>query len=318
MKRLWLILRHPGQFFQIMKEERGYGGPFKYYLFLLLIQFLVVNSIMVYAVTSLSSAMASSPIDMSMFYSMLLSNVFYTNFFLLLSILLIFVLAGIYHLFAKILGAKGGYNSTFKALVYAGTPSVPVMVIALPSLLIDATGFLIMGLSLLAFLWVTFLFVKGLSVFHGISKIRALLVWVIPVILLLVVTVLLAGLAWVFLSQYVNNVVSTQAQIVDAYCSVGTTSNVVLMNIGTDTISLGSCSEGSVNGASAECGDLSVTKTSGGTMNGGFSSTSMDPGDTTTFSDACTTEGAPATCAYRFLAGSGMSAPITATLTCSG
>ncbi|MFH8119787.1 MAG: archaellin/type IV pilin N-terminal domain-containing protein [Candidatus Aenigmatarchaeota archaeon] len=107
---------------------------------------------------------------------------------------------------------------------------------------------------------------------------------VIATLLILVITIALAGMAYV----YISGVFTMQTQgieVVDAYC-VGNNVNITIRNIGTRTISAnnGTCTQ------TAPSGDSCSSRT--------FPSSDLQPGNTTLITDSCTGIGARI-CAYR-------------------
>ena len=141
---------------------------------------------------------------------------------------------------------------------------------------------------------------------------------IIAVIILLLITVALAGMAWVFLSNYFSGLTSKNIQLIDYSC-VGNNARVVVKNAGTSTISLASCS---VSGAVLTCTDMTVIKTTGGNIGtvaagtgfgGATSLTTTGTTNLATFNDSCT-----GTCTYRFSTptGAGGPSPNVATVNC--
>ncbi|MBI2005165.1 MAG: hypothetical protein HYS80_00170, partial [Candidatus Aenigmarchaeota archaeon] len=102
------------------------------------------------------------------------------------------------------------------------------------------------------------------------------------------------------------------------YCSAGTTSRVTFRNVGTTDIGFvnGDCNPASGN--TVTCGNIGVTRTSGGgtaALDG--NDATMEPGTTSDLIDtACTTGGTPRTCVYRITPPSGRS--VVATVSCTG
>lgn len=90
---------------------------------------------------------------------------------LLLLIVLNFALAVVYHVFVKLLGGKGGFDATYKAVSYAATPSALFGWIPVLGLLITLHYF--------------YLNVKGIAVLHEISPRRAFWALFLPVIIAL-------------------------------------------------------------------------------------------------------------------------------------
>jgi flagellin-like protein len=143
---------------------------------------------------------------------------------------------------------------------------------------------------------------------------------IIAVIILLLITVALAGMAWAFLQGYFGSLTTKNIVAAGGYCSGGNSANVIIKNIGTDRISVGSCNlAGSIPNAGSTCGDLTIARTDSNTaMVGKLSISSfLNGGATMTFTDTNCTTATPKTCTYIFTAGSGIG-PATASVECQG
>ncbi len=143
---------------------------------------------------------------------------------------------------------------------------------------------------------------------------------IIATILMLMITIALAGTAYLFISGSLTQNIQG-IEVVDEFCQGGTTAVLTFRNAGTNAITYvnGACADGGV--ALATCGSLSIRRTSpsadfaAGQPTG--NSASIDPGTTATLSDtSCTTAGNARTCVYRITPPSGRS--VTATVGCTG
>lgn len=93
------------------------------------------------------------------------------------------VLAGVIHVFAYLLGARGGYSKTFAAVCY-GTAVAPLAaVFTLLSAVVPLAGLV----SALVGLWALQIQYRGLQHFHDISPTRAGLAVILPIVIVLVV-----------------------------------------------------------------------------------------------------------------------------------
>jgi flagellin-like protein len=137
---------------------------------------------------------------------------------------------------------------------------------------------------------------------------------IIAVIILLLITVALAGMAWAFLSGYFTGMTGKTIAVVDYSCVNSNTAQVIIRNSGTGTIDLGTCTvAGSITTSTFTCGDLTITRTSGAMAGKLDKSGNLNQGLNVIFTDACT-----GPCSYRFVtssAGIGPN-PNTATVTC--
>jgi flagellin-like protein len=146
---------------------------------------------------------------------------------------------------------------------------------------------------------------------------------IISIIVLLLITVSLAGAAYMFLSSYMTGFTG-QAVQASGLCVAGTEAYITVTNMGTQPIVLGACNTpGSITGQSGNCGDITVVRTDGGNMDAYFNGTSIpaaEPGKLykDVFRDAgCTITGTPARCTYAFTRAGEMQ-PVTVTVNCGG
>ncbi|MFH1420702.1 MAG: YIP1 family protein [Candidatus Aenigmatarchaeota archaeon] len=96
-------------------------------------------------------------------------------------ILMIFIVAGLMHLFVMLLGIDREWNKyflTLKVSVYAMTPFVLLGWIPI--------------VSLIASVWLVYLMVKGISVFYQVKMTKAFLVAILPFALLIALSMLMS------------------------------------------------------------------------------------------------------------------------------
>jgi len=144
---------------------------------------------------------------------------------------------------------------------------------------------------------------------------------VIAVILMLMITMALAGSAYLFISGAFSR--QTQGiELVDAFCVGGLEARILFRNAETNDITfVGSggtflgCTP--TTGSPATCGSISVNRLSGGgTASFGGDRTPVAPGTTATLRDTgCTTAGTTRTCIYR-ITSSGRA--VEASVPCTG
>ena len=144
---------------------------------------------------------------------------------------------------------------------------------------------------------------------------------IIAVIILLLITVALAGMAWAFLSGYFTGMTAKTIAVVDYSCINGNQAQVIIRNAGTGpiTMSAGCAAAGGVGGGTSNvttCGDLTISKTGGPTMNGQLNSAGpLNVNQNVILTDTCPSGN---TCSYRVVtssAGIGPN-PNVATVTC--
>lgn len=140
---------------------------------------------------------------------------------------------------------------------------------------------------------------------------------IIAVIILLLITVALAGMAWTFLSGYFSGMTAQNIQLIDYSCSAGT-SRTIIRNSGTQAISMGASCTGTFPGTVATCGDMTVIKTTGTFAAAPTTNPtgSIAIGLTTTFTETGLAAGS--THVYRFSTptGAGGPSPNVATVNC--
>jgi flagellin-like protein len=146
---------------------------------------------------------------------------------------------------------------------------------------------------------------------------------IISIIVLLLITISLAGAAYVFLGGVMTANIGRVVQA-SGMCVAGTEAFLTVTNMGTMAIDLGTCDTNPVSGQSASCGDLVVVRTDGGSMAGAtFDSNTIPASEVNrvfraTFRDpGCTTAGNPNTCKYAFTR-AGETQPVEVTVSCSG
>jgi len=100
-------------------------------------------------------------------------QIFYAFLFYLLGLGFIFVTAGIVHLWIKLFKGTNTYSKTFELLVYSGTPSM----------LLSWIPFL----GFIANIWSLILLILGTAQIHKMDRVKAVLIYVIPLIALMVI-----------------------------------------------------------------------------------------------------------------------------------
>jgi flagellin-like protein len=147
---------------------------------------------------------------------------------------------------------------------------------------------------------------------------------IISIIVLLLITVSLAGAAYVFLGGYMTGLTGKSIQVSNpGACAGGTSAVITVTNLGSLPITLGACT---ISGSTATCGDITVIRQDTGTIDAAatFSAATIDPYQpgslsSATFTDpGCHTLGNPAdVCRYAFSV-AGQSAISESQVTCSG
>lgn len=184
--RFLAVLGSPGRFFMMVKPEKGYDTPVKYYLFLMFIQIIIANALL-----GLSLWLGSAFFDPSLVNPLMgiigintAADFLFANVGLAINIVLLFAVAWLLNKIIRAMGGKGELVDTLKGLVYSYTPNVILTLVSLPLVLgmmvmgIDPGMILVVGsisfvISLVFGVWVLYLSLKSQAVFHDISMGKA-------------------------------------------------------------------------------------------------------------------------------------------------
>jgi hypothetical protein len=180
--RFLAVLGSPGKFFMMVKHEKGYETPVKYYLFLMFIQIIIANALL-----GLSLWLGSAFFDPSLVNPLMgiigintAADFLFANVGLVINLVMLFAVAWLLNKVLRGLGGKGELVDTLKGLVYSYTPNVILTLVSLPLVLgmmvmgIDPGMILIVGsitlvVSLVFGVWTLYLSLKSQAVFHDVS-----------------------------------------------------------------------------------------------------------------------------------------------------
>ncbi|MCS7123787.1 MAG: Yip1 family protein [Candidatus Aenigmarchaeota archaeon] len=124
-----------------------------------------------------------------------------------LTILLAFLIAGIFHLFAKVFGGEASYDGTYKAYCYGFTPSVLV-------------GW-IKYIGILGVVYGIYVFIRGISFIHAIPGGKAFLVWFLPMAILALIILALIALVGVAIISYLAGLYSSNPYMQETIQTTG-------------------------------------------------------------------------------------------------
>lgn len=182
------VLTEPRTFFSQIGKEKGIGPAFVYYLLLT-----ILSSVLAYIVMTFTGNISAKIIygmmgagelaamaDPRMMYG---GGMLVVMFILGIGAALVgsFILAGILHVWILIFGGKNTYTETYKLYVYQATPRLLFGWIPIVSFFI--------------WIWQLVLLIMGTIQVHNISRKRAILMYVIPLIVILGLMVF--ALIWV-------------------------------------------------------------------------------------------------------------------------
>ncbi|MBW1838885.1 MAG: YIP1 family protein [Deltaproteobacteria bacterium] len=177
--RFKMLIIHPNQFFERVKNENNYGPPIVFYLILSV--FNIIFSILIFFIYPSIGSTQSTLYGMILligdpFLSYLISNTV-SN---MASIIFVFAGALFIHIFVLMFGGKKGYINTFKSIIYS---SIATILFWIAVLLISVNFIITVLLIGVFFIWSVILQIKSLSSFHDISNARAFAILVMPVII---------------------------------------------------------------------------------------------------------------------------------------
>jgi hypothetical protein len=191
--RVRMILTSPEAFFGYVADEPGFRNPIVYVVILgaFFFSLIVMTNYIGFGNLPIILGMMGIPeemvaiirptFDLSLVPKIALSIAVYA----ITKPAFLLTCAAFTHLIAKVLGGKGRFESTFKALSYGETPSAVFGWIPL--------------VGILTFIWSAYLQIIGVSKTHGISKAKsAVTVLIIPIILIALILTLTTS----YLSTY--------------------------------------------------------------------------------------------------------------------
>lgn len=158
-------LTNPDAFFKAIRSESGLGKALVYFAILSLI-IVIVQTLAV----TFNLQILLPPYAGELTYTKIIQN--YVT-----SLIGAFIIVGIFHLFVKLFNGVGDYSQTFKSYAYGMTAGL-------------LFGW-IPYLGVLGQLYSLYLFVKGLSVLHGLTMWKAFFAFFIPVLILIIIVAIL-------------------------------------------------------------------------------------------------------------------------------
>jgi hypothetical protein len=182
-KKVKKVILSPSEFFEEIKAEKGISEAFKYLAILSLVNLVVdiVSFILsIPYISPLGNLSSFLPLRgvLSIALGIVIPVVMYIS-----GLILSFIGVGFIHLFVKLFKGKGTYSDTYKALIYASTPS----------LLFGWVPWVGVIFGLYSF----YLSLKGISKLHEVSMLRAFIMLITPAIV-----VILAAIMTSFLVLY--------------------------------------------------------------------------------------------------------------------
>jgi len=193
IKRIKGILFEPSKFFDYLvkeknKKEKGFGNAFLFFAVMSLFV-VVLAAIVAYWFQPFQMSMISKILGIS--FPIMATPIWMTALFTILGygigLLMSFVGAAILHVWILIFGGKENYTETYKLYVYSKTPSYVFA-------WIPFIGFFV-------WIWSLVLLIQGTQKIHKISRLRAILMYVIPIIVVIVLALVLLIVGLIIFKQ---------------------------------------------------------------------------------------------------------------------
>lgn len=168
----------PIKFFRKLKKEQGLKKAFTYYAVLFLFN-VILATIITVLFQDVSSALIYRLLGLEFSPSEQTTGtlIFGLIFGYGIGLLASFVAAAVLHVWILLFGGQGVYAKTFQLYAYCKTPSLLLSWIPLASSLV--------------WIYEMILLIIGTQITHGISKKKAIVMYIIPLIIVLVIYVLL-------------------------------------------------------------------------------------------------------------------------------
>ena len=180
-------IKEPTKFFHEIKKEKGIGHALIFYII-----FLVINTLL--SILYFTKVFSAVP-ELGAFAGAITAGLIVMQF--IFSLVMLFIITGLVHLFSGWMKGKGKYEDTFKAMIYGMTPNLifsPILMLymgivgiqnimaLIPMYLVSA------GIGI----WSIVLEIIGLKIAHKYSTWRAVLsLIIIPIVLVIIIAIIL-------------------------------------------------------------------------------------------------------------------------------
>jgi hypothetical protein len=173
--KIKLVLTQPTKFFTKIKKERGIYPPFKYLAILALFS-TIMGFIKISFFRPLNFIQNFLKLNIPPVATTLPSNLLFSLWGYIITMVSVFVIVAILFVWIKIFKGKANYEKTYQIYVYGTTPS-----------------FLFNWIPILGgFAWIydLILLIIGTSIIHKVSKTRATIIYLIPLALFIILTII--------------------------------------------------------------------------------------------------------------------------------
>lgn len=175
--KLKMALFSPSELFYNVKYEPGFGAPLKFALITGLIVGIIFGVALFALMSILAPFLAMIPIigpilGVFLFFAGPILIVMMIAMLLVIMLIGPFVSAAIVHVFAKLFKGTGKFSDSYKVVCYS---MAPILFMWIPFV------------NFVAAIWELVILTVGISKLHAVSKGRAVLVWLLPVIIVVAV-----------------------------------------------------------------------------------------------------------------------------------
>jgi hypothetical protein len=262
IEKIKKVILSPSEFFEEIKTEKGISKAFKYLALLSLVNLVIGIVSFTFSITfiyPLGNLSKFLPLVDTL--GIVIPVVIYID-----SLILSFVVSGFTHLFVKLFKGKGDYSDTYKALIYASTPSLLFGWVPYAGIIFGLYSF--------------YLSLKGISKLHEVSMIRAFIMLIAPIVVIILAIIAIGVVLSTYLVQTSNLI-----EIVDSLCLLDGNANIIIRNLGTSSI---------------KSSDISVSKDDSPLKYGQFTidKNVIEAGSTAVIKAPCTTPGQSRFCKY--------------------
>ena len=167
LNRIVQILKEPKKFFKSLSKEKGAKEAFKYLAVLVAINLILTFIVSFYYIPQEDMSILTSGFGSFLLVVLIFLIVLWYSMVLAFS----FLFAGILHLWVKLFGGRSVYSKTYQLFVYS----------SVPSLLFNWVPYL----GIFAVMYGLYLLIVGTPILNkSISKKKAVLMYVIPIVIL--------------------------------------------------------------------------------------------------------------------------------------
>lgn len=193
-----LVIFHPTDFFKKMPVTGGFSEPFRFALLNI-----ILSAILTIGTIALRQALSPSTELQTILSTIGIDLNTYLIGIAILTVVLgsigIFISSAIYHLFLKIVGAKKGYETTFRVCAYLSAFNLLACISAIDTLPTTIIGVIIS-------LYALYVMIIAFRDIHGIATARAAIAVVLFIVLFIIFILIISIIVWMFAYLWITNI----------------------------------------------------------------------------------------------------------------